>query len=50
MIAVKNGDVITMEMLVKAGAQRDAVDAKQYTPLMYAAEEGHLECAKRLVG
>jgi len=43
------GDLITVELLLKAGKRPSEEDNERYTPLHWAAAKGHVQVAKRLI-
>jgi ankyrin repeat protein len=47
--AAMTGDLISVELLLKAGKDPSECDKEQYTPLHWAAAKGHTEVAKRLL-
>ena len=48
-IAAKEGNLVVVEALVKAGAAVDQAEADGWTPLLVAAQEGHLAAVEALV-
>lgn len=47
--AAKQGDVTAVIEFLDSGLHVDTQDEKQYTPLMYACDKGHLSLAKLLI-
>ena len=48
--AAKHGDIETLRRLLETGAWGvDEADFEDYTPLMWATEQGHLACAEALL-
>jgi cytohesin len=47
--AAKLGDLITVDMLLKAGERPSEEDEELYTPLHWAAAKGNVQVARRLI-